>query len=394
MPGSSLASNWHLDPSVEFLNHGSFGACPRAVLEHQTELRLELERAPVDFFLRRLDARMAAVRERVGRFVGASADDIALCTNATTGVNAVLRSFPIPSGCEVLTTNHEYNACRNTLDFAAERAGARVVVAKIPFGLRDPAEVVAALEDAVTDKTYLALVDHITSPTGLVLPIESIVERLRARGVKVLVDGAHAPGMLPLDLGALQPDFYTGNFHKWVCAPKGAAFLYVAREHQPQVRPTTISHGANADDSERSRFRLEFDWVGTDDPTPMLCVPKAIEVMAGMVEGGWPEVRRRNRKLVLRGGRAIADALGLADLPAPESMIGSLLALPLPGRMGPPTSYLYADPLQGALFHKHRIEVPIVPFGPRLVRISAQLYNAPEQYEALGRALAAELGAS
>jgi isopenicillin-N epimerase len=167
--------------------------------------------------------------------------------------------------------------------------------------------------------------------------------------------------------------------------------LYVARRHQPRVRPTTISHGANADDSEVSRFRWEFDWVGTDDPTAMLCVPTALEVMAAMVDGGWPEIRRRNRELVLRGGRAVADALGVEDLPAPEAMVGSLLALPLPGPMQTPTSYLYSDPLHETLRRKYGIEVPIVPWGPRLVRISAQLYNALPQYEALGRALAAEL---
>ena len=395
MRGSELAAHWLLDESVAFLNHGSFGACPRAVLDRQSELRLLLEREPVEFFIRRLEGWMEDVRVQVGAFVGAPADDIAMCTNATTGINAVLRSLPIERGVELLTTDHEYNACRNALEFAAERAGASVVVARLPFPVRDGSEIVDAIEAAVTERTKLVLVDHVTSATGLVLPIAEIVARLRARGILVLVDGAHAPGMLPLDLSALQPDFYTGNFHKWVCAPKGAAFLYVRPEHQIHVRPTTVSHGANANVPGRSRFRLEFDWVGTLDPTAMLCVPTAIDVMAKMVDGGWPEVRRRNHELVLAGARVIADALGLADLPAPASMIGSLVTLPLPGAPTFATTHTQGDPLHDRLFDAHRIEVPVFGWpalGGRFVRISAQLYNAIEQYEALARALVVELG--
>jgi isopenicillin-N epimerase len=394
MKGSELAAHWLLDESVVFLNHGSFGACPRAVLERQSELRHELEREPVDFFVRRLEGYMVEVREVLGAFIGAPPEDLAMCTNATTAVNAVLRSLPIERGAELLTTDHEYNACRNALDFAAERAGARVVVARLPFPIADPSQVVDAIESSITERTKLLLVDHVTSPTGLVLPIADIIAKLRPRGIMVLVDGAHAPGMIDLDLASLQPDFYAGNLHKWACTPKGAAFLYVRPEHQAWVRPTTVSHGANANVPGRSRFRLEFDWVGTIDPTAMLCVPRAIEVMGGLVEGGWPEVRRRNRALVLAGGRTIADALGIETMPAPPSMIGSLLTLPLPGAMRLAATHTQTDPLHDRLFHEHRIEVPIFSWrtlGGRFVRISAQLYNAPAQYEALAHALAVEL---
>src|SRR6266550_3303752 len=244
---SDLARFWTLDPAVAFLNHGSFGACPRPVLEAQQRLRERLERQPVRFFV----------------------------PNATTAVNAVLRSLALAPGDQLLVTDHAYNACRNVLDFVAAAARAEVVVVPVPFPLASADAVVEAVVARATPRTRLALLDHVTSPTGLVLPIERLVRELAGRGVDTLVDGAHAPGMLPLDLGALGAAYYAGNCHKWLCAPKGAGFLHVRRDRQGGVRPVVISHGANNPRTDRSRLLLEFDWTGSHDPTPYLCVPEA-----------------------------------------------------------------------------------------------------------------------
>ena len=394
-PAAPVAQHWGLDPGVIFLNHGSFGACPRPVLERQLWWRERMERQPVQFFVRDLESLLDAARAELAAFLGTGAEDLALVPNATTGVNAVLRSLELQPGDELLTTNHSYNACRNALAFVARRAGAGVVVATVPFPLAEASEVVDAVLTAVTRRTRLALVDHVTSPTGLVWPIERLVRALAERGVDTLVDGAHAPGMVSLNLRALDAAYYTGNCHKWLCAPKGAGFLRVRRDKQAAVRPTTISHGANAARTDRSRFLLEFDWTGSIDPSAYLCVPDAIRFMNGLLPGGWPELMARNRRLALGARRTVCGALGV-PIPAPDDMIGALAAIPIAdGDPTPPSSPLYADPLQDVLLERHRIEIPVIPWPTppqRLVRLSAQIYNRPEHYEVLGTALRDLLG--
>jgi isopenicillin-N epimerase len=390
MSDRSWVAHWALDPAVVFLNHGSFGACPTAVLDAQQRLRRQMEAEPVRFLSRELDDRLDAARAALAAFVGADADDLAFVPNATTGVNAVVRSLPIAAGDELLATDHAYNACRNALEFAAGRAGARVVIAPIPFPLDSAERVAESVMERVTPRTRLVLIDHVTSPTGLVLPIARLVKELSARGVETLVDGAHAPGMLPLELETLGAAYYSGNCHKWLCAPKGTGFLYARRDRRDDVRPVTISHGANARRPDRSRFHLEFDWTGTSDPTGYLVVPEAIRFMASLVPGGWPALMRRNRELALTARRILVKALGIAP-PSPEDMIGTLVSLPLPeGRPAADVAWRRPDPIQAALFERHGIEVPVMswPAAPkRLVRISAQLYNEVAHYERLADAL-------
>lgn len=388
-PALDMRQHWTLDPEVVFLNHGSFGACPRAILAEADRHRAALEREPVAFFLQRYEPLLDAAREEVAAFVGADPLDLVFVRNATVGVNSVLRSLDLRPGDELLTTDHAYNACNNALRHVADRAGARVVRAAVPFPIAGPEAVLDAVLAAVTPRTRLAMLDHITSPTSLVLPIAELVAALAARGVDTLVDGAHAPGMLPLDLTALGAAYYTGNFHKWVCAPKGAAILHVRRDRQAGLHPAVISHGFN---SRRPRPRLweEFDWTGTDDPGPWLAIPAAIRWLGALLPGGWPELRARNHALVLHGRDRLARALGV-PAPAPDAMLGSLASLPLPpGAPVPPSPALYADPLQVALFERHRIEVPVAPWPAppqRLIRISAQIYNTPAEYDALAEAL-------
>jgi len=386
------ARHWSLDSETIFLNHGSFGACPLPVLDEQSRWRAVMESQPVDFFVRRVEGHLDAARNRLAAFLGADPENLVWVPNATTGVNAVLRSLELGPGDELLTTDHAYNACRNALEYTAERSGATVVVAEVPFPISSSAEAGMAILDRVGPRTRLALVDHVTSPTGLVFPIGEIVAQLQARGVDTLVDGAHAPGMVPLDLESLGAAYYAGNCHKWLCAPKGAGFLHVRPDRQDTIVPTSISHGANSPRTDRSRFQLLFDWTGTADPTAYLAVPTALDFMAGLLPGGWEAVMAANRSLALGGRSLLCEALRV-PVPAPEEMIGSLAAVPLPPADRsdqPPASSLYGDPLQEVLLERWKVEVPIVPWPgwpSRLVRVSAQVYNRPEQYSTLASAL-------
>jgi isopenicillin-N epimerase len=391
---SPLAAHWTLDPAIRFLNHGSFGAAPRAVLDEQSRWRARMEREPVAFLGREIGERLDEARDALAAFLGASSADLVFVPNATTGVNSVLRSLELAPGDELLTTSHAYNACRNALEFVARARGASVRVATVPFPIDGPEVVLESVLAQVTPRTRLCLLDHVTSPTGLVLPVAELARELRARGVLSLVDGAHAPGMLELDVPAVGADLYTGNLHKWVCAPKGAAFLWARPELHAWLRPTVISHGANAPAGERSRFHLEFDWPGTDDPSAYLSVPCALRTLGGLLPGGWPALRERNHALACTARALLCERLDLAP-PAPESMLGSLATLILPGAPPPTTSSPFeVAPLQRALFERHGIEIPVWRFGAppqTLVRLSAQAYNDVDDYRALGEALASEL---
>ncbi len=387
---------WTLDPAVTFLNHGSFGACPEPVLAAQEELRRRLEREPLRFFVEDFEGLLDAAREELARFLGADPEGLVAVRNATTGVNAVLRSLEPGDGDELVTTDHAYNACRNVLDFVAGRSGARVVTVTLPFPLAGPEAVVEAVLAAVTPRTRLVLLDHVTSPTGLILPLEEILPPLRDRGIPVLVDGAHGPGMLDLSLdtlGELGATWYTGNCHKWLCAPKGAAFLWTRADRRAQTLPAVISHGWNRPRSGRSRYHDLFDWPGTDDPTAFLAVPAALRCLGALVPGGWPALRRRNHDLVLEGRRLLCAALDIPE-PAPAAMLGSLASVPLPDRPAGMEAEVYEDPLQDRLVREHRIQVPVFPWPApprRLLRISAHLYNRRQDYERLAAVLPAAL---
>lgn len=382
---------WPLDPKLIFLNHGSFGSCPRAVLEFQRKIQRRLERQPVQFFVRDLEPLLDQARGGLARFLGARRPDLVFVPNVTAGVNTVLRSLLFRRGAEILVTNHEYNACRNAVDFVAEQSGARVVVVAIPFPLSSDRLVIERVLGRVTSRTRLAVLDHVTSQTGLIFPIARLVRELEGRGIDTLVDGAHAPGMVPLNLDRLGAAYYTGNCHKWLCAPKGAGFLWVRPDRQERIRPLAISHGANSPRRDRSRFQIEFGWTGTGDPSAWLSVPEAIRFMGRLLPGGWPALRRRNRQLALAGRGMVCRALGL-DPPCPSAMIGALASVPLPPATSrePPRSPLYADPLQDRLRLEFGIEVPIIPWPAwpeRVLRISAQVYNRVAEYERLGEAL-------
>lgn len=393
---NSYAPHWLLKPDIDFLNHGSFGACPKVILDYQRQIQELVELEPVHFFVKELEPLLDIARGQLANFLGADAQDLVFVPNATSGVNSVVRSLQFKPGDELLVTSHEYNACRNAIDYVANISGAVVVVASIDFPLDSPSKVTEAILAKVSPRTKLALICHVTSPTGLVFPLEEIVQHLGDRRVETLIDGAHAPGLLPLNLKAINATYYTGNCHKWLCAPKGAAFLYVNPQKQTTIRPLTISHGANSPRSDhkvaplggyRSRFLLEFDWVGTYDPSPYLCIPKAIDFLGGLLPGGWSQLMDTNRQKALEARKVICKLLEVPS-PCPESMLGAMAAIPLPTAL----SNQYASPmaLQDRLVEEFKIQVPIVPWSgdyQMLVRISAQIYNHPHQYENLGKIL-------
>lgn len=374
-----MRRHWLLDPAVRFLNHGSFGACPRNVLEAQSLLRERMERQPVQFLARELPGLLAEARRQLAPHLGVQPGDFVFVRNATEGVNAVLRSLRFELGDELLTTNHAYAACANALRFVAEQAGAKLVVVDVPFPLHSPAQVVEAIARGVTPRTRLALVDHVTSITGLVFPIRNIVRVLRDLGVDTLVDGAHAPGMVDLDVESIGAGYYAANFHKWFCAPKGAGMLWVRRDLQPRIAPPVISHGLSA--PRESRFQALFDWTGTSDPTPWLCVTESVHMLQSLLPGGLSAVRGRNRRLALYARDVLCRALGV-EPPAPDEMLGALAAVPLPGTGDP--ELLYRELLQRGF------ETLVKGFPSsqrRVLRVSAQLYNTEREYDELAELL-------
>jgi isopenicillin-N epimerase len=386
---------WPLDPTVVFLNHGSFGSCPRPVQTAQQAWRDQIEADPIDFHVRRLEGHLDAARARVAGFVGADPEHLAFVTNATTGISSVIRSLRFEPGDELLASDHEYPAARYALREAVDREGARLVTPIIPFPIRDPGQVTEAIVAAVTPRTKLALISHVTSGTALILPVEEIVGELTRRGVPTLVDGAHAPGMLPLALDRLGATWYTGNGHKWLSGPKGSAFLHVPIDRQTTLRSLVVSHGAATVRPDRSRFRLEFDWQGFLDQSAYLALPTAIDVLGELLPGGWPTLMAANHELALAGRDLVCERLG-SEPPAPDSMLGSMALVPLQPTGSPPL------PISGArisdlLYERYRIEIPVGEWpseasgrsdGRRCyARISAQRYNRIDQYALLADAV-------
>ena len=380
---------WALDPDTRHLNHGSFGAMLIEVLELQTEWKLRFEADPSRFVFRDLRPAMDRAREAVGTFVGADPLGLVPVRNATTGIASVLRSFEtlLRPGDQLLTTAHDYNAVRQILRFTAERTGAEVVVARVPFPIEDPVQVTESVLAAVTPRTRFAVIDHVTSPTALVFPIEDIVNALEPK-IPVLIDGAHGPGQVPLAVDDLGASWYTGNLHKWVCAPKGAAFLHARADRIEMTVPAVISHGYNADvESREDRYHELFDWLGTDDFSAWAVVPDVLRLVGGLETGGWDGVMKRNHDLVLEGRRLISETVAI-PLPAPDEMVGSMASVVLPDATGPdPGGEL--SPMMGDLFDAGFSSIVMNwPGWPsQLLRISAHLHNTVDDYSALAERL-------
>jgi len=375
--GHHLRALWSLDPAVHFLNHGSYGATPSHVQAAQSRWREEMEREPVRFMVDTLPGALRAAGAHLAGFVGASPSRLALVENATAGVNAVLRSLRWKSGDRIVLANHAYPAVKNTVRFVAERYGLTVIEAQIPWPLAGPDALVDAYAKALDGGARLAIIDHIFSPLAVVTPLEAIVALCRARGVPVLVDGAHAPGMLPLALDALGDkgvDWYVGNCHKWLCAPKGCGFLVATPEGQRDLHPAVISNYFG------EGFEKEFAWTGTGDPSARLAVTAALEFIEALGVARYGHALRDQARAA---AQHIAQAWGVAP-GAPLEMSAAMVTLPLP--VDEPADAETAARWRLKLLEKHRIEVPVIAIEGRLwVRISAQVYNELSDYEVLAR---------
>ncbi len=373
--GAALRPLWTLDKSVRFLNHGSYGATPKALLEAQSRWRARMEAQPVRF-MAELPGLLRDAATSCAAFVGVSPDRFAFVENATAGVNSVVRSLCLSRGDEILTTDHVYGAVRQTLRHVAATTGARLVEAPLGLPVASAGRIVDAIAQHIGKRTKLVVVDHIASPSAIVFPVREIVALCRDAGVPVLVDAAHAPGQVHLDVDALGADWCVGNFHKWLCAPKGAGFLAIADRALPAIHPPVISHGYG------QGFAAEFDWIGTRDPTAWLCAPDACAFHDDL---GGEALRRRNHTLVIEAAREIAWALK-SGLSAPEHMLGSMASVRVPGAT--PCDLPTALRIHDLLLERHAIEAPLVPFcGAMWIRISAHAYNEAADYRGLGEAL-------
>ncbi|HEY5059390.1 MAG TPA: aminotransferase class V-fold PLP-dependent enzyme [Gaiellaceae bacterium] len=369
---AELREEFLLDPDVTFLNHGSFGACPRPVFERYQLWQRELEREPVDFIARRLPDLLAHARAAVAELVGARADDLTFVENATTGVTMAMRSLDLRPGDEVLATNLEYGACDLGWEWLCARTGAHYVRAEVPLPLAHADDVVDALFAQRSERTRAVFVSHITSETALRLPVEAIVARARAAGLVSIVDGAHAPAQVPLDLEALGADFYSGNCHKWLCAPKGAGFLHVRAEHQGRVDGAVVSWGYR----EPATFLSRTEMQGTRDPAAYLAVPDAI---AFQRDRDWDDVRARCCALALETCGRLCALLGTEPIAAPE-LLAQMASVRLPAGCD-------GAALQQRLWDEHRIEIPVMRPEQDLLRISVACYTGREDVERLLDAL-------
>lgn len=378
---NTLRSLFHLDPEITFLNHGSFGATPRPVLEEYQNWQRRLEAQPVRFLIRDSRENFRTARQSLAAYLGASPEHLVFIPNATFGVNIVARSFDFQPGDEILTSSHEYGACENVWEFLALRSGIKLVKRDIPLPLPAEDEIVENLMSGMTSKTRLIFLSHITSPTAARLPVERINELARKAGIPILVDGAHAPGQISLDLKGMGADFYTGNCHKWMMAPKGSAFLHIQPEYQDFIQPLVVSWGWGDNCSYESDTRLQavLEWWGTKDPAAYFSVPAAIQFQE---EHNWDQVRGNCQKLLAGTLARIEDLTGLPSIYGGNQgnfvQVGAAL---LPGDSHP-------ERLQAWLYEEHRIEIPVIQWGERwLIRLSVQGYNTQEDLDRLVAAL-------
>jgi len=368
----SLRDLFLLRPDIVFLNHGSFGACPRPVFEIYQQWQLELERQPVEFLIRRFPDLMREARAALAGYLGTQASNLVYVPNATAGINIVARSLRLSEDDEILSTDHEYGAMDRTWRFMCEKTGATYINGRVPLPLESREQFVEAVWSAVTDRTRVVFLSHITSPTALTFPVEDICRRAREAGIISVIDGAHAPGQLSLDLDRIGADFYAGNCHKWMLGPKGAGFLYARPEMQPRLEPLVVSWGWRSDAPGDSPFIDQHEWQGTRDPAAFLSVPAAIEFMRAH---DWERVRAECHALAHEFRQRITELTGLPPLsPDSPEWYAQMVTVPLPD--------CDLDMLKRRLYDEYHIEIPVMMWnGTPLIRASFQAYNGSRDVE-------------
>jgi isopenicillin-N epimerase len=373
-----------LDSSLVFLNHGSFGACPAEVLKNCQGWQREMELNPVEFLGRRSAELLARSRSVLARYLGARPEHLVYVPNATHGVNIVARSIPLLPGDEILTTDHEYGACDNTWDFVCRHSGAKYVPVEIPLPFRAE-EFTDRIWAGVTARTRVLYLSHLTSTTALIFPLAELCHRAKEAGILTLIDGSHAPGHIPLNLDELGADFYTGNCHKWLCGPKGSAFLHVRPEYHRLLEATVVSWGYSAEFTGDTRsdaytgstlLERRHQWQGTRDLAAFLAVPAAIEFQA---KHDWAQIRKTCHALARETMQRICGMTGLSPV-CEEGDFGQMVVIPVPP--------MAASRLKETLFNHYRIEIPVTEHRDRLfLRLSVQGYNTQEDAEALVSAI-------
>jgi len=373
------------------LNNGSYGLTPMVVRDAQIELQRRLEEDPVRFFKSDLERYNDDTRRAIAAFTRTNASDIALVPNGTFAVATVLNNLELTPGDEILVTDHEYMATFNELGKVCRATGARVVVAKVPFPSVTPELVIESVVGEMTERTRVVMVSHITSASALILPVEEIVAAAKERGIETFLDGAHTPGQVDLDIGALDPTWYAASCHKWLACPKGTGFIYTSPNRQRGFKPMVLSCRVHETRDERDAYLCDFDYTGTNDYTGNLVIPVAIEHMGAQMPGGWAALRQRNHDMIVAGAQVVCNAIGV-EQSVPESMIGSMVSIPLPGKCE--ESDLLGEGLWDRLYLNHGLQVPVWDLPgvcDRMMRVSAQLFNTTEDFERLGDALRAEL---
>lgn len=373
-----MKSHFHLNPEITFLNHGSFGACPKPIFEEYQRFQLELENEPVYFIQKKSAVCLKTARESLAKFVGCNAQDLFFTPNPTFAVNTIMRSLKLQAGDEILTTNHEYGAMDRTWHFYCKKSGSKYIRQEISLPITSKEQMLDEFWKGVTSKTKVIFLNQISSSTALIFPVKEICVKARELGLITIIDGAHVPGHIDLDITDLNPDFYTGTLHKWMLAPKGSSFLYVKKEYQNDIEPLVVSWGYESDFPGESQFLDYHEYQGTRDISAFLCTPKVIEFLE---ENNWKEKARASKKLVLDNYQNFCDLLNTKPLcPITEEFLGQMASIPI--RTSKPLE------LKEMVYEKYKIQIPVMPLnGNVYLRYSINAYNSQDDLDILHQAL-------
>ena len=377
----NLKNQFLLDPDITFLNHGSFGACPKTVCDNLQDWQNRVEKEPVQFFETDIFPLLADSRKALGKFLGCEGDDLVYYPNPTHAVNAVARSLKLKAGDEVLGTNHIYGALDFTWQQVCKDTGAEFIKADLPLPINSKDEFLNIFFSYVSNKTRVIFISHITSMTAMIFPVNEIIQFARQRDIITIIDGAHVPGHLPLRLTELDPDIYTGACHKWMCSPKGTSFLYVKKEMQENIHPLIVSWGWESENPSNTKFLDWHEWQGTRDMSAFLTIPEAVKFMD---DNDWPNVSRKCREMVIQTRNQLLNYLNISP-PCPDDWLGQMASIPLP--------FNDAVEIKNLLLNKYHIQVPVFTWeGKVYLRYSIQAYNSESDLEKLLSAIKELLG--